>query len=187
MDDGFANNWSYFENHEVETETLTGFARGEEGRASFLNRSVDIPLADASRREFSRAVLNSLRNEYSLKNADRSFNYTEYYSQLPFGVPDESVYRRLNYMTPWIVKSAAEHGVAPAAIAAIVYSEKMTGIGADLKNLLGVFAMQLERAVGSDNFLNRSLGQANSRSVWLLVLRVSILTIQRLLRGSGRP
>ncbi|MER9674960.1 toxin TcdB middle/N-terminal domain-containing protein [Mesorhizobium sp. M0208] len=59
-------------------------------------------------------------------------------AQLPSGAPNESVYRRIEYMAPYILEAAKRHPeVGAVDIAAIVYQEKRWGIFADLKDLAG--------------------------------------------------
>jgi RHS repeat-associated protein len=59
-------------------------------------------------------------------------------AKLASGAPNESVYRRIEYMAPYIIEAAKNHPqVGAIDMAAIVYQEKKFGIWADLKDVAG--------------------------------------------------
>ncbi len=74
---------------------------------------------------------------------------------LASGAPDTSVYRRIEYMAPYIIDAASRHkNVGAIDMAAIVYQEKQQGFWADIKDLAGVASLPLR--------LNSTLPVTNS-------------------------
>jgi RHS repeat-associated protein len=72
---------------------------------------------------------------------------------LASGAPDESVYRRIEYMAPYILDAARRHeNVGAINIAAIVYQEKYWGIGADIKDLVAAVFLSFGKDPATASF-----------------------------------